>query len=292
MTATEPKETNTPKRAIIWPILQRLPSVAFFVLFYLYLTFEIDLRFLYNGGGLIDNFPTFYRGWDFLLGHLTYPGGLVEYASAFLAQLFYYSWAGAAVVTCQAWLIGLATDVYLKVLGVPRLRVLRFVGPLVLVAIYSQYTFHFPMTLAFTVVLMAVCLFLSFAPKGMVWRGVTFLILSIILYACAGGAYLLFALLCGGAQIVSRRRYSEGVLYGLSAAVIPYLLGVVIWGQRVLDAYSELLPLSLEALENEPSKLMLKAGWIIYLFLPLTIGGVGLWRLFFGRGEMPSPEAE
>ena len=47
MTATEPKEMNTPKKAMIRPILQRLPSVAFFVLFYLYLTFEVDLRFLY-----------------------------------------------------------------------------------------------------------------------------------------------------------------------------------------------------------------------------------------------------
>jgi hypothetical protein len=284
VTTAESIKVNARKRTgLIWPILQGLPAAAFYLLFYLYLAFEVDLRLLYSGGGLISNFPTFYLDGVFLKGQLAFPGGLIEYVSAFLAQFFYYSWAGAAVVTCQGWLIGLGTDAYLKEIGAPRLRVLRFVGPLVLLAVYSQYVFHFTMTLAFTVAVVAACLFLRFAPQRAVRRALCFLALSIALYAATGAAYLLFAFLCGGAQIIKSHRYLEGLWYGLSAAVVPYLVGVMAWGLPALEAYAELLPIYLGTRASEPPKLMLKAIWVLYLFLPVALGAVGLWHLTIGR---------
>jgi hypothetical protein len=237
MTAAKSIKVNAPTRTgLIWPILQGLPPAAFYLLFYLYLAFEVDPRLLYNGGGLIDNFPTFYMDGEFLKGQLDFPGGMMQYICAFLAQLFYYSWAGAAVVTCQGWLIGWGTDAYLQEIGATRLRILRFVGPLVLLAVYSQYVFHFTMTVAFTAALVAACLFLKFAPEGAIRRGLCFLALSLALYAATGAAYLLFAVLCSGAQIVNGRRYREGLGYGLSAAVVPYLVGVMAWGLGALEA--------------------------------------------------------
>jgi hypothetical protein len=284
VTTAKSMNVSTPTRTgLIWPIVQRLPPAAFYLLFYLYLAFEVDLRLLYNGGGLISNFPTFYLDGVFLKGQLAFPGGLMEYVSAFLAQLFYYSWAGAAVVTCQAWLMGLGTGAYLKEIGAPRLRILRFVGPLVLLAVYSQYVFYFTMTLAFTVAVVAACLFLRFAPQGAVRRALCFLALSIALYAATGAAYLLFAFLCGGAQIVKGHRYREGLWYGLSAAVVPYLVGVMTWGLPAPEAYAELLPIYLGTRASEPPKLMLKAIWVLYLFLPVVLGAVGLWHLTIGR---------
>ena len=277
-------KVNAPTRTgLIWPILQRLPTVAFYLLFYLYLAVEVNLRLLYDGGGLIDNFPTFYVDWAFLKEQLACPAGMIQYVSAFLAQLFYNSWAGAAVVTCQAWLIGLGTDAYLKEIGASRLRILRFVGPLVLVAVCSQYVFHFPTTLAFTVALIAACLFLRFAPQGEVRRALCFLALSVALYAATGAAYLLFAFLCGGARVVKDHRYREGLWYGLSAAIVPYLVGVMIWGLPALEAYVEPLPVYLGTRLNEPPKQMLKAIWVLYLFLPVALGAVGLWHLTIGR---------
>lgn len=266
-----------------WRVLQGLPPAAFYLLFYLYLAFEVDLRLLYSGGGLIDNFPTFYMDWTFLKGQLTCPAGAIQYVAAFLAQLFYYSWAGAAVVTCQAWLVGWGTDVYLKEIGAQWLRVLRFVGPLVLAAVYSQYVFHFTTTLAFTAAVIAACLFLRFAPQGAARRVLCFLALSIVLYVATGAASLLFAFLCAGARIVKDRRYREGLGYALAAAVVPYLIGVTIWRLPIVDAYIELLPIYLGTRLNEPPKLMLKAVEVLYLFLPAVLVAVGLWRLTIGR---------
>ncbi|MHC4738601.1 MAG: DUF6057 family protein, partial [Planctomycetota bacterium] len=77
-------------------------SFVFFILFYLYFWLEVDLRLIYHSGGVISNFPAFFRGWAFFRQFMAYPGGPAEYLSAFLSQFFYYSWAGAFVVTLQA----------------------------------------------------------------------------------------------------------------------------------------------------------------------------------------------
>lgn len=284
MTTAELIAANGPTRTdLIRRILQALPRAAFYLLFYLYLASEVDLRLVYNGGGLIDNFPTFYADWEFLREQLACPAGTLQYVSAFLAQSFYYSWAGAAVVTCQAWLIAWGTDVYLSRIGASRLRILRFAGPLVLLAVYSQYVFHFTTTLAFTVALIAACLFLRFGSRGAVRRVLCFALLSIVLYAATGAASLLFAFLCTGARILKDRQYREGLAYAVSAAVVPCLVGVMIWGLPALEAYVELLPIHLGVRMNEPPKLMLGAVWVLYLFLPVTVGAVGLWRLTIGR---------
>jgi len=289
MAATERTESNRVKKTMIWPILGAVRSVAFFVLFYLYLV-RLDLRLLYHGSGLIENFPTFYWGWDFFSGHLAYPGGMVQYASALLAQLFYSSWAAGAVVTCQAWLIWLGTDAYLRAVGARRLRWIRFFGPLVLAAVYSQYTFHLPMTMGFVVALLGTCLFLRFAPQATVPRGLCFLVLSVVLYAGAGGAFLLFAILCGAAEIVCRHRHREGLLYWILGAVLPYLLGVVIYGDRVANAYGRLLPCFWRAVQDEPGRLMLKAVFVLDVSLPVVVGLLGIWRFLSGRRRRPAPQ--
>ena len=79
-----------------------IQSSVFFLLFYLYLWLYIDLKLIYHGGGMIMTFPVFFRGWVFFREFTSYPGGIVESLSAFLSQFFYYSWAGALVVTVQA----------------------------------------------------------------------------------------------------------------------------------------------------------------------------------------------
>ena len=64
-------------------------SFIFFILFYLYLWLDVDPRLIYHGGGVIEDFPVFFRGWAFFQEFISYPGGPVEYLSAFLFQFFY-----------------------------------------------------------------------------------------------------------------------------------------------------------------------------------------------------------
>ena len=88
-----------------------------FVPFFVYLWLAVEPRLIFHGAGVITNFPSFYTTRQFLVEHLSYPGGPVEYLAAFLSQLFYYSWLGAIVVGVQAWLLYLCVAHMLRSAG-------------------------------------------------------------------------------------------------------------------------------------------------------------------------------
>ncbi|MEJ2701501.1 MAG: DUF6057 family protein, partial [Sedimentisphaerales bacterium] len=272
--------TNAPRKIMARCWWGLLPDAAFFVFFYLYLAFAVDLRLLYHGGGLIDNFPVFYRGWDFLKEFLAYPGGSVEYLSALLAQSFYYSWLGSAIVTVQALTICLCTDYVARKVGAPRLRGLRFLGPLVLLALYCQYAFHFPTTMGLSLSLVSFCFYLRFTPRKATLAALFFLALTPILYVAAGGPALVFVVLCGLYEVLLRIRRVLGLLMLVSGAAMP-VLGSMVYGARLLDAYSRLLPFSWRLLSRQSGRTMLTAVYLLYLFLPLTVAAVGIWHSFF-----------
>ena len=258
-------------------------SFVFFILFYLYLWLDVDLRLIYSGGGVITNFPVFFKGWAFFQKFISYPGGPVEYTAAFLSQFLHIGWAGALVVTLQAWLICVCTGYFLKAINYPRLRWVRFVPPILLLIIYSQYAYHFVTTMALLAALIFVCLYLKMVTKGprLGWFHLAvFFVLSVILYYVAGGAYLLFAVLCATYELLFIGRWQMGLLYLLSAAVIPYAKGVLIFGVSIIDAFSDLLPFSWKIISYESRKRMVVIIYILYLLLPLTTLAGGLWRKF------------
>ena len=257
-------------------------SFIFFIGFYLYLLLDVDLRLIYHGAGVITNFPVFLRGWTFFQEFISHPGGPVEYTAAFLSQSFYIGWAGSLVATLQAWLICVCTGCFLRAINYPRLRWVRFVPPILLLIIYSQYAYHFVTTTALSAALLFVCLYLRITLFRISNGGrlVVFLVLSVILYTIAGGAYLLFAVLCAIHELLNRGRWQMGLLYLLSAAVIPYVEGVLIFGVSIIDAFSDLLPFSWKIISYESRKRMVVIVYILYLLLPLTTLAGGLWRKF------------
>lgn len=223
-------------------ISRSIRDLLFFILFYLWLWLGVDLKLIFHGGGAITNFPVFFKGWFFFQQFLSYPGGLLEYLSAFLCQFFYYSWAGALIVTLQAWLIYLCTDKFIKAIKAPSLRFIRFLGPLLLLITYNRYTFYFPTTLAFLASLIFVYFYLKITRESSLFRLAIFLILSVIFYTIAGGAYLLFAALAAIYELSVRRRWLLAPAYLISAAGIPYIEGVLLYNISIINAYTELLP--------------------------------------------------
>ena len=256
-------------------------SLIFFVVFCLYLRLVVDLRLIYNCTEVITNFPVFYKGWAFFRGFLSHPGGLVEYTGAFLSQLFYIGWAGAVVVTIQAWLISACFGCIFKAVNLSHLRLLRFIGPILLLIIYTQYTYHFITIMAFLVALIFVCLYLRITRSltSNTSRLIVVLVLSVILYTIAAGAYLLFALLCAMYELLFRRQCLLGFLHLLSAAVIPYVEGVLIFGVNIIDAYSDLSPLSWKILSFDNRRKLIVIIFILYSLLPLTMLASGFWQI-------------
>jgi hypothetical protein len=268
-----------PQRVVSRRRFRPARSLVFFVLFYVYFAFGIDVRLLYHCGGLVDNFPCFYRGWDFLGGLLVSPGGAVEYLSAFLAQSFYYSWLGAAVMTGQAWVLFRCTDYAMKTFGAPHLRGLRFLGPLLLLAVYSQYGFPFLTTMDLLAALLGLCLYWKLGSASVARAIGLFLSLCLLLYVAAGGSSLVFVVLCGLYELLVRRRPRLGLAELAFGVAVPYGLGVLVYGIRACDAYCRLSPLSWELLSHSTFQIMLPAVYALYLFLPALIVAVGIWRL-------------
>jgi len=267
-------------------------SFIFFLLLYSYLWVGVDLRLVYHGGGVITDFPVFFRTWAFFCEFSSHPGGPVEYAAAFLAQLFYYSWAGALVVTLLAWFIFLCFGYFLRAVNAGRLCRVRFVPPILLLVIYSRYTYHFASIIALLAALSFACLYMRLARSGRQFRIAVFLGLSVILYYIAGGGFLLFGVLCAIFEMVSKQRWRAALLYVVLAAVIPYVEGVVIFGASIINAYTELLPFSWKTIGYESRKDMVEIVYALYLLAPLAAVAPELWRRFIARSpERPVPKA-
>ncbi len=269
-----------------------LPTFVFFIFFYLYLWVKVDLRLVYHGGIIITNFPVFYRGGVFFRQFLSYAGGPVEYLSAFLSQFFYISWAGALVVTAQAWLLCVCTDYFLKALNASLLRCVRFLPAILVLVTYTRYTYHFVTITALLVSLLFVCLYLRLAPKGRLLAFVFFLLLSVILYYVAGGAYLLFATLCAIYELFFSRRWQTALAFLFSAPAIAYVGGVLISGVSIAEAFTELLPCSDKILFHETRKKFIEVIYILYLLVPLTALALGFWQILVKSKVKRKPGGE
>ncbi|MBN2314651.1 MAG: hypothetical protein JXM79_12035 [Sedimentisphaerales bacterium] len=260
-------------------------DVLFFASFYCYLWLYIDLRLIYHGAGVITNFPVFNKGWSFFLPFLSYPGGPVEYLSAFLSELFYYSWAGALVVSIQSWLISLCIDEMLKATNTLRIRGIRFVLPILLLVLYTQYTYYFVTTMALLTALVTACLYmkLTSSPASTFKSISVFLILSITTYYLAAGGFFLFAVVCAMYELFFKLRWKISLLCLLSFAVVPYVLGLMIFRVSIVDAFSKFLPFSWEMTKYNARTRVIEIVYILYLLPPFVLLLTGLWQIIRKR---------
>jgi hypothetical protein len=279
---------NSPPKLSFQNLIAPAGSLLFFILFYLYLWLKVEPYLIYHGGGVITNFPVFFRAWEFCREFMLYPSGPLEYLSAFLSQFFYYSWAGALILTLQGWLLFICTGYFFKVVNARWLYWTRFIPPVLLLITYNQYTYHFPTTMGLLASLLFLCLYLKITLNKTSLSLVVFLALSVILHAIAGGAYLVFAAICTIYELILRRRWLTGVVFSLSAVVIPYVEGVLIFNVTAIDAFTKLLPTPWETIYYVASRRMIKIVYLLYIFLPVMALGLGFWRIFFGTTDLVS----
>ena len=330
-----------------WPksrVAHASRSLVFFGLLYLYLGLAVEPCLIYSCG-TVTNFPVFYKGWPFLRECLSYPGGLLRYVCALLPQFFYYSWAGALVITGQAWAICACTDWFLRALGVPARSVLRFVPALLVLVLYAQYSFHFSTITGALTSLLFGCLYIASTlhtrresvgcavhtilsgngdspenqgpaipeaggleggaperdesrlgtPATRTMRAfrtpskvrcavntlpvAAYLVLSIVCYVVSGAAYLPFAGLCAIYELLYRRRYGLGLVYLVVAVIVPYVVGVLLFQVSVVNAYTDMLPLSWQIRGWVSREKMITAVYVLYLF-PIAIALI--WGLRLG----------
>ena len=83
-----------------WNFYSLIYNPLFFIVFFFYTWLKINPVLYFQ-----EQQPAFYSGKTFLNDFLSWPGGLLDYLSAFLAQFYYIPIVGALVVTVIACLI-------------------------------------------------------------------------------------------------------------------------------------------------------------------------------------------
>jgi len=252
-------------------------SFLFFGLYYLYLLLVVDLRLIYHSGGVILDFPVFYRGWEFFHRTAFEPGGLVGYINAFCSQLFYIGWLGALVATVQAWLLWLCTGSIIKVSSGRPIKWVGFAIVILLLVLYANYIYPFGIAMGALAAFVFASLYMWMTSKKRPADLPVFLALSIILYAIAGGACLLFAVICAAYEMFLRRRLALGVIFLLSAPIAAYIVSVFVFNINVIDVFNDFIPHHFKGGITNATRFTVS--YMIYLLLPLTLIGLGLVKL-------------
>ena len=266
---------NSTEKPSLQKLIEPIRGLLFFVFFFLYLWFRVDLRLIYHTGGIITNFPVFYKDWEVFYEYLSYPGGTVEYLTAFLAQFYYFGWIGALITTLVAWLIFVCTDTIIKTVKASYLRFIRFIGPILLLTVYTGYTYYFDTAISLSVGLVFVLLYLKITEKCERFSLIVFLILSLISYYLGGKSYSIFAILCWICERLFRRGGKLGLLYLLMAIAVPFLVEGQILSLGAHDTFLKHLPAPF-SLKNQ----MVITVYIFYSFIPLSLIGLRLYQPF------------
>ncbi|MEN6428189.1 MAG: DUF6057 family protein [Phycisphaerales bacterium] len=273
------RPVNTRERdSVAQPVASRrwtdaMRSAVFFAGVYLYLWLWVQPCLIYSCATITD-FPVFYKGWVFFQATVQSPGGLTRYVSAFVSQLLLYSWAGAAVIVVQAWAICACTGCLLRAVRLPGARLLRFVPAVFAIVAYARYSFHLPMFTGALVSLACACLYVRYADRS---RAVgIWLVLSAIAYVVGGAAFLPFAGLCMAYELC-RRRWRRIGLYLPVAAALPYVVGVLVFRISLVNAYTDLLPMSWRVSGWPTREQMVVAVYVVYLFtlVGVLVAGLG-----------------
>ncbi len=260
--------------------------VGLFVVFYFYVLWRIRAELFYQQKPDVFLFDSY-----FFAAYVGHPGGLVEYASAFLSPLFAFGWLGALVVTLLAAFICLATRWFLAALAAAGGWFLFLIPALLVLMMLGRYNHPLSLCVGLCVVLGLACVYARIAHGRWAVRLVAFTIASALAYYAAAGLYVVFALLCGIVEWRVHRRRALAVWCMLSAAVVPLAAGVWLCALSVQDAYRGiLLPTERYWLAVPSSALLSKSiRAALLLFFPAAALAVG-WRR--APGDSPDSGAE
>jgi hypothetical protein len=220
----------------------RLAAGATFVVVHvallLYLRFWVNPAFVYYWPEA--GFPNFLMRSSFFQRFVAMPGGMGAYASAFLSQLLYFPWAGAAVIVVLSAIVCSATGSLIRQAAGRRPSVLHL-WPAVLVAVcYGQYAHVLPMLTVVAVAASAAAGYARLPVSRPLLRASVAVAAALPLYYVSGGGSVVFAVLC---IIIEVRRGAAVPVSAnaLAALAVPLLVGMGLMHREPAACYPPLL---------------------------------------------------
>ncbi len=250
------------KRGFRFPVL----AAAALALFFLQVWTQVGPRLIHH-----RQHPVYLLGWEFFAEHLDRPGRPAEYASAFLTQLHWLGWPGAAVLAAVAGLTVLLARALLARMG-RRADVLPIVPLVFLTVLTNQYEHPMTASIGLLAALAATNLYVWTAPRRLWLRVPLFLGLAMVLYYAAAGPMLLYAVLAAIHELLAvDRAYPTtgrrlvGPAYLVLGAAIPWAATTWLFIVTPIEAFTRHLPFMLAR-----DIVSLAAGICLYAFFPLA----------------------
>jgi hypothetical protein len=226
--------------------------IVFLAAVFAYVLIVIDPRLLYHayiaelpGRGTRIVFPEFFLGGDFVRDFLLLPGGLTEYLGAFLSQLFYFPVVGSLILTCVAAGVMWLTAGLARRFNWEHTKMLACVPILVLMVIWSRYTFHLADQLALLLALVSARLYVGV--QRPVRRGLSLVLGAGVIYYLIGGPLVLVLVMCGLFELLIKRNRILAGLNLVLAIALPLLASMLLADVGFIEALVRLVgPLPLE----------------------------------------------
>ena len=248
--------------------------IGSFAVFYAYVLLRIHPELFY-----LQDPRVFLFDCDFFVGFMDRPGGLVEYASAFLSPLFAYGWLGALVITLLAALICLATRQFLAAVAGVGGRVVFLIPAVLILTVLGQYCHPVMLCVGLCVALVFANIYVRIGGSRVAVRLTVFAIASVPVYYVAAGLYSVFACLCGFFEMGVKRHLGLGGLYVLCAAVVPIAASAWPFDLSVSEAYRGLLLPEehhwLGIPSSVPTAITMQTGLLLFFLVTPTVAA---WR--------------
>jgi len=199
------------------------------------------------------------------------------YVGALLSQAYSASWAGALVIVGIALLLGLALSACVaQATGRPA-REPSYLPAILILALCNAYA-HAPESLLGLALGLAASaaqgrVALMGRPMGLLG----FALIGPAVYYLAGGAVVVYALVCLITSLSRREGWLPSVAMVLATALMPWLIGCALLRETLLSAYTALLPLPANV-PDLAACLVLAALWVGAV-LSVTEAPVRVWLL-------------
>jgi hypothetical protein len=173
-----------------------------------------------------EQYQMFLFNVDYMMETMLRPGGAAEYVARFLTQFYYHPWLGALIIACLLMLMQRQILSIARRMGAGKPVALSFIPSLFYWTLLCDEHYMLTGVVALVLVLAAFRVGLSIrsTPLRIAFR----LLMLPVLYVLAGGAVVVFALLCLVAELRGKELSVKGRLLFSLACVMLAVLCVLI----------------------------------------------------------------
>jgi len=222
--------------------------------------------------------PVFLMTADFLNEFLNIPGGLTDWLSALIMQCWFSDLMISLILTVSFGFVMVLTKVWMGTLFEKRPLHSFFIIPAGLLIVYqSQFDFHFSVTVALIINLLALVLFLRWAPPNQYLRTLLGLAGSLLLYWITGGAFFLFVVLVGLDELI-KKRFISGALVLIISGILPYVASLSMILIPLKQAYVHNLSIE-QPLEVWYTGYFLPAFFLITFIIAVLATSLRSWKM-------------